>query len=1177
MEDYAEELRTPPVSLVSLVGFPELHQAISSFLHSEQPPINTLALPDFSKISIMARKQKETQDLSPPSGILKRDWLVKHRTRVPAVVAALFGLDQISGDPAQWLQVCTDLENLKAVIRGRNIKVVVVLVQSSLNDEVSEDRIIALRKRAEIDSKYLIEFAQSDTSELRQSLNRLASVFAELSNAYYREEGRRVKFRIEKKSTGSIELNIRYCFKVAVYAEFRRDWVEALRFYEDAYHALREMIGISTRLPPIQRLVEIKYVAEQLHFKVSTLLLHGAKLIEAITWFRQHISLYKRLVGAPEVVFLHWEWVSRQFLVFAELLETSSTTTPNTPSSLGEPGTLTEWEFRPAYYYQLAAHYLREKKYFLDVTSSMSEMSEGTGAIRSSPESVIPSVYVGQFARLVEQVDTFSLHALTDAEYVYYALAEGRRFQDSYEIIALYRKAFESYNHLKAQRMSSYCGNQMAREYFAAGDFSNAKQFFERITGLYREEGWVTLLWAVLGYLRECSRKLGSPRDFIEFSLEMAALPVSSVSDKKEEYGPGGQPSLQRREGIQKEVFVLLKGESDWMSGEGSNSLTIAEDQPLRLEIDLISPLRSVCLASVAFHDQAVRPDTSTLITVSLLTQLPCPVEIDQIEVQFNQSACNFTVINEQKATIGGEGSIGKQGHRVETVANLTLVTNKWLRLTYNIQSGQSGKLECLSVIVKIGSHFMICCCAESPTSMEGLPLWKFEDCVETFPTKDPALAFTGQKSIQVEEPEPQVNLLLAASGPALVGEDFVVPVTVTSKGHAVFSGELKINLVDTRGGGLVSPREYEAFSSDNLHVELLGVSGSPDYESQIGPDDIKNIQQSFGLVSIPYLNVGESWSGKLEIKWHRAKPVMLYVSLGYCPSEEPMAPKVNVHKSLQIDGKPPLSIGHHFFTPFRRDPLLLSKVKPATYSDPSTELSLGETSILIVSARNCTEVPLWLSSLSIEADDNDIQHSCAIQCAPKSSTDPILLVPGEEFKRVFSVSPQVSSPKMSIGTVHIQWVRDLGDGQQPDVNATSTIVVTKQKLPDIRVEEAPLVVIVECPPHAIVGTPFSFYVTIKNQTQLLQEIKYLLADAPSFVSSGPHNNSTFILPKSEHILGYKLVPLASGQQQLPRVTVTSVRYSSALISSPSSATLFVFPSQPHFKMNGRTEPISTM
>lgn len=279
--------------------------------------------------------------------------------------------------------------------------------------------------------------------------------------------------------------------------------------------------------------------------------------------------------------------------------------------------------------------------------------------------------------------------SLTDSEYVLYVLAEGRRFQDSYEIIALFRKSFESYNNLNNQRMASYCGNQMAQEYFVAGDFSNAKQLFSGIMDLYRREGWVTLLWGVLGYLRECSMKLGSPRDFIGFSLEMAALPVSSIdgpesSNRRGDYGPAGPPSLNRREEIQMEVLGLLRGESELMS-------TVTKDQPLRLEIDHVSSLRAVCLASVAFHDLAVKVDTSTLVTLSLLTQLPHAVEIDQIEIRFNQSECNFTIMNEQKVDLGGS-PIEEQGLHVETVPNLTLVTNKWLKLTYNVKSGMAFK-----------------------------------------------------------------------------------------------------------------------------------------------------------------------------------------------------------------------------------------------------------------------------------------------------------------------------------------------------------------------------------------------------------------------------------------------------------------------------------------------------
>lgn len=492
----------------------------------------------------------------------------------------------------------------------------------------------------------------------------------------------------------------------------------------------------------------------------------------------------------------------------------------------------------------------------------------------------------------------------------------------------------------------------------------------------------------------------------------------------------------------------------------------------------------------------------------------------------------------------------------------------------------QSGKLECISVIAKLGPHFTIFCRAESPASMDGLPLWKFEDRVETYPTKDPALAITGQKVIQVEEAEPLVDLNLGDSGAALVGESFMVPVSIVARGHDIYSGELKINLVDVKGGGLFSPREIESSTMDGHHVELLSVAGAEwEDESQKEADKINNIQQSFGLVSIPFLKIGDTWSCKLEIKWHRPKPIMLYVSLGYSPhGNEFNAQKIHVHKSLQIEGKNPVLISHRFMLPFRRDPLLLSKMKAVSENNQFTSLPLNETSILILSAKNCTEVPLQVESLSVEVDEDCAATSCSIKPGSEDLANSGLLVPGEEFRKVFMVIPQVNSSTLGMGTVLLRWRRDPGSGEQVSCIQEDS-VLTRHKLPDVNVELAPLTITLECPPYGILGDPFTYFIKIHNQTQLLQEVKFSLADSQSFVLSGSHNGTVYVLPKSEHILSYKLVPLASGSLQLPKVTLTSVRYSAGFQPSVNASTVFVYPSKPHFKVadqrESRTESVA--
>ncbi|XP_039021037.1 uncharacterized protein LOC120153107 isoform X2 [Hibiscus syriacus] len=933
------------------------------------------------------------------------------------------------------------------------------------------------------------------------------------------------------------------------------------------------MVGTSTRLPPIQRLFEIKAVAEQLHFKICALFLHGGKLNEAVTWFSQHVGSYKSLVGAPEVIFLHWEWLSRQFLVFAELLDSSSATLPSASSQPLDTADqlLTEWEFHPAYYYQSAAQYLKEKKSALELAVSNAETFNENDD--GCAEYVVPSLYIGQFSRLLEQGDDSAMQSITDDEFTRYVIAEGKRFQDSFEIIALLRKCNELYSNRKAQRMGSLCAFQIAREYFSLGDYSNAKQFFDGVANLYRQEGWVTLLWEVLGYLRECSRKQGAIKEFVEFSLQMAALPVSIVdSIQSSKCSPVGPASLEQRELIYREIFALISREARPESFNGLGDFKVTGDNTLHLEIDLVSPLRSVLLASVAFHEQIIKSGVSSLITISLLSQLPLSIEIDQLEVQFNQSQCNFIITNAQIHPL--EAVQGEQhDHRMESAPSLALVTNKWLRLTYDIKSEQSGKLECISIIAKMGPHFTICCRAESPASMDDLPLWKFENCVETFPTKDPALSFSGQKAAHVEEPDPQVDVTLGASGPALVGERFLIPVTITSRGHAIHAGEMKINLVDVKGGGLFSPRESEPLSLETHHVELLGIVGPElEDESQKFSDKIMKIQQSFGLVSVPSLKIGESWSCKLEIMWHRPKPIMLFVSLSYSPiSYESNSQKVDVHKTLQIEGKDAVSVCQHFMLPFRRDSLLLSKIKLAPDSNQFSSLALHESTVLVVSVKNCCEVTLQLLSMAIKADDGGTERSCSIQHG-NEDLGTAVLVPGEEFKKVFSVIPNLDSSKLRLGVVHLKWRRHCGIEDKSSLAAIDSEVVTEYKLPDVHVELPPIIVTLECPPYAILGDPFIYHVKIRNQTELLQEVKFSSADSHSFMLSGSHSDTVFVLPRSEHFLCYKVVPLVSGLQQLPRISLTSVKYSARFQPSIASSNVFVLPSKLHCKTAGIKE-----
>jgi trafficking protein particle complex subunit 11 len=249
----------------------------------------------------------------------------------------------------------------------------------------------------------------------------------------------------------------------------------------------------------------------------------------------------------------------------------------------------------------------------------------------------------------------YCLCSLSDTEYVAYAMADAERFQDSYEIIALYKRAQESFSSHGSQRMACLCTLGMAREYYASDDFTNSKQLFDTIAALYRREGWVLLLWEALGYLRDCAKRLGLKKDYIAYSLEMTTLPAFSTdSEKTINYGPAGPTTLARREEIQIEVLKFS------VETEG-------QPEPVSLDVDPVSPLRSALLVAVAFHVQTVKPGFASSVTISLLSQLPLPFKVDLLEVEFNQPACNFTISE-----------------------LLEMSANKWLRLTREIRSGRT-------------------------------------------------------------------------------------------------------------------------------------------------------------------------------------------------------------------------------------------------------------------------------------------------------------------------------------------------------------------------------------------------------------------------------------------------------------------------------------------------------
>jgi hypothetical protein len=72
------------------------------------------------------------------------------------------------------------------------------------------------------------------------------------------------------------ELSRRVVIQIAAYAEFRQDWAAAIKYYRSAYSSLQDL-PLAKDARRFQHIAQATAVAEQIHFKLCTILLHSGR------------------------------------------------------------------------------------------------------------------------------------------------------------------------------------------------------------------------------------------------------------------------------------------------------------------------------------------------------------------------------------------------------------------------------------------------------------------------------------------------------------------------------------------------------------------------------------------------------------------------------------------------------------------------------------------------------------------------------------------------------------------------------------------------------------------------------------------------------------------------------------------------------------------------------------
>ena len=133
--------------------------------------------------SFVVRSPHTFRHVQPPlAGILRDNWLTKHRQHRPAVACLFFDRDQCLSDTG-LASAAAALEVARASVRRRGASLVAVLVgrEPAAPEPLPDDRLAVLHRRGGLDARSLF----SVTPGHAPSLHRLCLALQEASLAYY--------------------------------------------------------------------------------------------------------------------------------------------------------------------------------------------------------------------------------------------------------------------------------------------------------------------------------------------------------------------------------------------------------------------------------------------------------------------------------------------------------------------------------------------------------------------------------------------------------------------------------------------------------------------------------------------------------------------------------------------------------------------------------------------------------------------------------------------------------------------------------------------------------------------------------------------------------------------------------------------------------------------------------
>lgn len=496
---------------------------------------------------------------------------------------------------------------------------------------VTDERLVGLRKRLETDSKGLILLRSRDMTRGSAVLAKLESSIRNYALEYYKAQAKRVKrYKKSLNKTTHQPLHARHSFKIAHYYEFRRYTTKVLQHYEAAYRSVIALpLNENERSDGIGYF-QVKTMAEYVNFKLCYHLIFSSGSIKAaVDQLHRHMRVYGRAIGAADRSYEHWEWVSRQYHVFAQLLSEAVSIRGSLPST----GLDSDVYKEPYLYYSIAAKYAtyrRKAAARIGLTASTHANANGDMALFEHEFVVVPPVYVGGDP-VVSEADSPSQEPSLSA-LVKYRHAVERAVPHAKRAIHLLEHAIQHLSIYIADqksprsRMKNRLLVQLGTERLAAGDYERSRAELQKAKLAFSLEHWWPQTTQILKQLLICTFRQGDTSAFIDYSLQL-------LSPVLEEFVPANE-----RTRIQESFLIAWQNPaglgtpfSASSALGGGHLLTLDHSRPmfaLRAQFDRVYA--------------CVREDAT--LELQLHSHFPAAITVAKLEVVFSDERYNTVI-----------------------------------------------------------------------------------------------------------------------------------------------------------------------------------------------------------------------------------------------------------------------------------------------------------------------------------------------------------------------------------------------------------------------------------------------------------------------------------------------------------------------------------------------------